>query len=180
MIRLQRLVPPILLSFSLFLLLAGVAHAGSVSATLYKAIDQGNGETVGTVTFSDSADGLVIKTDLMGLPPGEHGFHVHEKPDCSPVVKDGKMTHAGAAGGHYDPEKTGKHLGPGGGGHKGDLPVLKVAEDGTAKVTMILKGIKAEEFKDRSLMVHEGGDNYSDSPAPLGGGGPRIACGVIR
>lgn len=28
-------------------------------------------------------------------------------------------------------------------------------------------------------MVHEGGDNYSDDPKPLGGGGARVACGVV-
>lgn len=180
MTRLLHLIPKAFLFFCLILLLQGVAHAGSASAILYKATDTGNGDAVGTVTFSDSDDGLVIKTDLKGLPPGKRGFHVHEKPDCSPVSKDGKMTHAGAAGGHYDPDKTGKHLGPGGGGHKGDLPVLTVAEDGTAKVVMTLKGVKAEEFKNRSLMIHAGGDNYSDEPEPLGGGGPRIACGIIQ
>jgi Cu-Zn family superoxide dismutase len=29
-------------------------------------------------------------------------------------------------------------------------------------------------------MVHAGGDNFADHPQPLGGGGPRIACGVIK
>lgn len=164
----------------LLLLLAGTARAASVSATLYKATDSGPGQEVGTVTFTDDKDGIAIQTNLKALPAGKHGFHVHEKPDCGAVSKDGKTTHAAAAGGHYDPDKTGKHLGPEGGGHKGDLPVLTVADNGTAKVTMHVKGIKAEEFKNRSLMVHEGGDNYSDDPVALGGGGARIACGVIR
>lgn len=180
MTRLKSLVPATLVFLSLMLLLAGVAHAGSVSATLYKATDTGDGDAVGMVTFTDGDDGLVITTDLQGLPPGQRGFHVHEKPDCSPVSKDGKMTHAGAAGGHYDPDKTGKHLGPEGGGHKGDLPALTVAEDGTAKGTVTLKGVKAEEFKNRAIMIHAGGDNYSDEPAVLGGGGARIACGIVK
>lgn len=180
MTRLLHLISAAFLFFCLILLPQGVAHADSVNAILYKAADTGNGDAVGTVTFSDSEDGLVIKTDLKGLPPGMRGFHVHEKPDCSPVSKDGKITHAGAAGGHYDPDNTGKHLGPGGGGHKGDLPALTVAEDGTAKVVMTLKGVKAEEFKNRALMIHAGGDNYSDEPEPLGGGGARIACGIIQ
>jgi len=29
-------------------------------------------------------------------------------------------------------------------------------------------------------MIHAGGDNYADQPAPLGGGGARVACGVIK
>lgn len=165
---------------SLLFVLAGVAHAETVSATLYKATDAGNGPELGTVTFADDGDGIVITTDLKGLPSGERGFHVHEKPDCAPVAKDGKVTHAGAAGGHYDPDKTGKHLGPEGGGHKGDLPALKVAEDGTAKGTMRVKGIKAADFKNRAVMIHAGGDNYSDTPETLGGGGARIGCGIIK
>lgn len=166
--------------FSLLLLLATVARAESVSATLYLATDKGPGTEIGVVTFADGPDGLLITTDLKGLPPGKHGFHVHEKADCAAVEKDGKIGHALAAGGHYDPDKTGKHLGPEGGGHKGDLPVLTVAADGIAKETLKIKGIKAAEFKDRSLMIHAGGDNYSDTPAPLGGGGARIACGIIK
>ena len=169
-----------LVFLTLLLMLAGVAHAASVSAVVHKATDAGNGPEIGTVTFTDDGDGITITTDFKGLPPGKHGFHIHEKPDCGPVSKDGKVTHAGAAGGHYDPDKTGKHLGPEGGGHKGDLPVLTVADDGTAKVTMRVKGVKAEEFKNRSVMDHAGGDNYSDMPAALGGGGARIGCGIIK
>lgn len=166
--------------FFLLMILAGMARAESVSSTLYMATDSGDGAITGTVIFTDDGDGITITTDLKGLPPGKHGFHVHEKPDCAPTAKDGKMTHAGAAGGHYDPDKTGKHLGPEGGGHKGDLPVLTVADDGTAKVSLHIKGIKAAEFRNRSLMIHAGGDNYSDEPETLGGGGARIACGIIR
>ena len=170
----------VLTVLSLLLLPATVAHAESVSATLYLATDKGDGVEVGTVTFSDEKDGLHITPNLKGLPPGEHGFHVHEKADCSPMEKDGKIEHALAAGGHFDPDKTGKHLGPEGGGHKGDLPVLTVSADGTATGVLIVRGVKAAEFKDHALMIHAGGDNYSDTPALLGGGGARIACGSIK
>jgi Cu-Zn family superoxide dismutase len=34
--------------------------------------------------------------------------------------------------------------------------------------------------KGKALMIHAGGDNYADQPKPLGGGGDRIACGVIQ
>ena len=38
---------------------------------------------------------------------------------------------------------------------------------------------KLSDLSGRSLMIHAAGDNYSDDPKPLGGGGARIACGVI-
>jgi Cu-Zn family superoxide dismutase len=158
----------------------GSAHAGRAEAEMFMATANGPGANIGTVTFTDTAAGLDIKTDLKGLPPGKHGFHVHVNADCGPVEKDGKAMPAMAAGGHYDPEKTGKHLGPGNGGHLGDLPVLEVGADGAAQTTVTVKGAKVGDFKDRSLMIHAGGDNYSDEPAPLGGGGARIACGIIN
>lgn len=85
-----------------------------------------------------------------------------------------------AAGGHYDPAGTGKHEGYEGQGHIGDLPVLTVAADGNASTDVAAPRLKMSDVKSRSLMIHAGGDNYSDLPAPLGGGGARIACGVVK
>src|SRR6185312_9402461 len=107
------------------------------------------------------------------LAPGEHGFHIHEKPSCDAAEKDGKMTAAQSAGGHFDPDNTKAHKGPGGGGHKGDLPKLVVSDKGEAKAKMEVKGLTLADFQGKSLMIHEGGDNYSDAPKPLGGGGGR-------
>ncbi|SBV92989.1 superoxide dismutase, Cu, Zn [uncultured delta proteobacterium] len=168
------------LSLTLGFWAASATAADSLTADMF--LVDGKGETlrIGTVVFTDTNSGLAIKTDLNGLPPGAHGFHIHEKGSCEPAEKDGKMTPAGAAGGHYDPQKTGKHLGPGGGGHAGDLPALIVAPDGTAKETMDIGGLTTTDIKGRAIMVHAGGDNYSDMPVELGGGGARLACGVIR
>jgi Cu-Zn family superoxide dismutase len=141
---------------------------------------EGVGESIGTITFRDGKDGLEIVPSLKGLTPGEHGFHIHENPDCSPKEKDGKMTAAQAAGPHFDPHSTGKHLGPHGGGHEGDLPKLVADEHGVASSALHVEGLKVADVLNRSIMVHAGGDNYSDTPAPLGGGGARIACGVIK
>lgn len=167
----------------LFVFGVASAQAESVVAEVFASTPEGSGMSVGTVTFTDSPSGLEIKVDLRGLPAGEHGFHVHANPDCSPMkAADGTMTPAGGAGGHYDPDKTGKHLGPNNGGHKGDLPLLVVGADGAVSKTMevTLKNVTAAEFKGRSVMIHAGGDNYSDIPAALGGGGGRIACGIIK
>jgi len=140
----------------------------------------GSGPEIGTISFADTSQGLVVTPDLRGLTPGAHGFHIHENPSCAPKEKDGKMVAAQAAGPHFDPLHTGKHLGPHGGGHEGDLPRLEVAPDGTATGAVTVAGLSLGDITGRSVMIHEGGDTYADSPAPLGGGGARIACGVIQ
>ena len=98
--------------------------AKPIKVTMNKVTADGVGESIGTVTIKESKDGVTLEPSLHGLTPGEHGFHVHEKPSCDPADKEGKKTAAQAAGGHYDPEATKAHKGPGGGGHKGDLPKL--------------------------------------------------------
>ena len=142
--------------------------------------DQGIGKSIGTVTISEGKEGLVFMPQLTDLAPGIHGFHVHQNPDCAAAMKDGKMTPALAAGGHYDPANVGKHEGPLGKGHLGDLPALTVGADGKATAAVTAPHLKMADVKGRSLMIHAGGDNYSDQPAPLGGGGARVACGVVK
>lgn len=161
-------------------LAAAPAFAASATVTMHAIDAKGVGKSVGTIRVEDSADGLALTTDLKDMPPGAHGFHVHENPSCMPKEKDGKMTAGLAAGGHYDPNKTGKHEGPQGAGHAGDLPVLTVAADGSAKLHLVAPRLKLADLGGRSLMIHAGGDNYSDQPQPLGGGGARIACGVMK
>ena len=147
-----------------------------------RAVDaNGVGQAIGQVLIEESPeDGLVFTPSLEGLPPGLHGFHVHENPSCEPAEKGGKMAAAEAAGGHYDPEDSGHHEAPWGEGHLGDLPALFVDDDGGATHPVMAPRLELDDIEGRSLMVHAGGDNYSDRPAPLGGGGDRIACGVIR
>ena len=63
----------------------------------------------------------------------------------------------------------------------GDLPSLFVDADGKAEQPVLAPRLKSpEELKGHALMVHAGGDNHADHPKPLGGGGARVACGVIR
>jgi superoxide dismutase, Cu-Zn family len=161
--------------------LSSRGEAATAEAVLNSITSAGVGARLGTVTFSDTANGLLITPKLSGLPPGQHGFHVHEKGDCYPATNQGKPAAGFAAGGHYDPAHTKKHLGPfNTGGHRGDLPVLAVNSQGDATQPVTAPHLKVAEIRGRSIMIHAGGDNYSDKPAPLGGGGARIACGVIR
>lgn len=154
----------------------------TLTVKMNDALSSGTGENIGEITVSETPYGLLFTPHLNGLTPGIHGFHVHTNPSCMPGMKDGKEVPALMAGGHLDPEKTGKHLGPyNDKGHLGDLPGLVVNADGTATYPLLAPRLKSlSELKGHSLMIHKGGDNYSDKPAPLGGGGARFACGVIE
>lgn len=150
-----------------------------VKVTLNFITADGVGKPAGTVTIKETKDGVTLATDLKELPPGEHGFHVHEKASCDPAEKEGKKTAGQAAGGHFDPAATKAHKGPGGGGHKGDLPKLEATDKGVSKQKLEVKGLTLADFTGHALMIHAGGDNYADAPKPLGGGGERIVCGVV-
>ncbi len=173
----------ILLISSLAFLLSACqpqAQTQSIQVPMYFVTDTGQGETAGTVTITQTPYGLLFTPDLQHLPPGLHGFHVHEHPSCAPLEKDHVMTAALAAGGHFDPKHTGQHEGPFGNGHLGDLPGLYVDAQGIATEPVLAPRLKSlHEINHTSLMIHVGGDNYSDHPNPLGGGGARLVCGVV-
>jgi Cu-Zn family superoxide dismutase len=168
--------------FALFIVMffAGYVLADEILIKVNLVTEQGIGKNIGTVTATDSQYGLILTPQLSDLSPGMHGFHVHQNADCNHAMKDGKHVAALAAGGHYDPLKTGKHEGPFGKGHLGDLPALYVGADGNSTMPVVSPRLKVSDLKARSLMIHAGSDNYSDYPEPLGGGGARVACGVIK
>jgi Cu-Zn family superoxide dismutase len=169
------------LNAAIVLVGTGIAYAASETVTVNAIDANGIGKQIGTISLSDSPSGLQIAPQLAELPPGNHGFHIHTNPDCGPGAGPNGQPAAGmAAGGHFDPVNTGKHLGPLGEGHKGDMPVLTVDANGKATVTITAPHLTVADVKGHSVMIHAGGDNYSDQPAPLGGGGARIACGVAK
>lgn len=155
-------------------------HDKSMTVTMHRVNASGTGESIGTVKVKQNEHGLVFEPSLKGLSPGRHGFHIHENPSCQPSSKNGEVTPGGAAGSHYDPEDSGAHGTPWGEGHLGDLPALHVNEDGSASFPVLSPRLKLKDLKGRSLMIHAQGDNYSDDPKPLGGGGARVACGVFE
>ena len=168
-----------LLAASLFAA-AGAAHAAERVIQMDLVDADGKAAWIGEIKAQDTAYGLVLTPQLRGLPPGLHGFHLHENPSCAPKDKDGTPVAALGAGGHWDPDKSGKHDSPGGDGHRGDLPALYVDAEGSASQPVLAPRLKAADLSGRALMVHAGGDNHADHPAPLGGGGARIACGVAE
>jgi superoxide dismutase, Cu-Zn family len=164
--------------------LSSMLYAGTVmadtSVTLSMVDAKGVTENIGVVNITESRYGLVFTPALKGLPPGQHGFHLHQNPSCEAKEKDGKMVAALAAGGHYDPADSKRHGTPWGDGHLGDLPPLFVDADGNANQPLLAPRLKVADLAGRSLMVHVGGDNHADHPAALGGGGARIACGIVK
>ena len=165
---------------STLLLASTLSWAAETSVALHQLNEAGVGQPIGSVRIVETPHGLVFYPQLTGLVAGVHGFHVHEKPSCAASEADGKKVPGGAAGGHYDPAGTKKHGEPWGDGHLGDLPALVVAADGSASMPVLAPRLKSlQDVRNRSLMVHAGGDNHADHPAPLGGGGARVACGVI-
>jgi len=170
----MKLVAPVAIALA-----ANLAVAAELTVTVHVARASGVGESVGSIRLVETSYGLALYPKLTGLPPGLHGFHVHEKPSCDAAEQGGAMVAALAAGGHYDPAGTKRHGEPWGDGHLGDLPPLYVAADGTATHPVLAPRLKLSDVRNHSIMVHAGGDNHADHPAPLGGGGARIACGVI-
>lgn len=158
----------------------GTAQAAEIQVPIHAVTATGIGAALGTIAVSESAHGLAFAPALKGMSPGLHGFHLHRNPDCGPAEKDGAIVPALAAGGHHDPAGTGHHGSPWGDGHLGDLPPLFVAADGTAIQPVLAPRLRSlDDIRGRALVIHAGGDNHADTPAPLGGGGARVACGVI-
>jgi Cu-Zn family superoxide dismutase len=161
-----------------FSLNTAVAESLSVPINLVSTTEAP--KPIGEVIITETDYGLLFTPSLTSLPAGVHGFHVHENGSCEAATKDGVKIAAQAAGGHWDPKKTGKHLGPYANGHLGDLPAIYVTADGMASYPVLAPRLKKiKDVKGHALMVHAGGDNHADMPKPLGGGGDRVACGVI-
>lgn len=129
----------------------------------------------GTVVFVEQAEGVRVIADLKGLSPGKHGFHVHEKGDCS-------APDASSAGGHFAPGGSphGSPDNPPSARHAGDLGNIEAGADGRARyerLDTVLQLRGTESIIGKAVVVHAGPDDLTSQPA--GNSGPRVACGVI-
>jgi superoxide dismutase, Cu-Zn family len=129
----------------------------------------------GTVTFTQHGDRVTVVADVRGLPPNTtHGFHIHEKGDCS-------APDFSSAGGHFNPGGH-PHAGPGASArHAGDLGNLEADANGRAykRITVdnITLGGGANSVIGKGVIVHDKMDDLTTQPTGAAGG--RIACGVI-
>jgi Cu-Zn family superoxide dismutase len=151
----------------------GHRHGEGPSARAALEPTRGNA-AAGTVMFHAQGDGVYIHARVSGLKPDqEHGFHIHEKGDCT--SGDGMGT-----GGHFNP--GGKpHGPPDGERHAGDLPALKADASGRAELRVVAKGLAIgsgpNDIVGKGLIVHAQPDDYRTQPT--GNAGARIACAVI-
>ncbi len=130
----------------------------------------------GTVTFTDTADGLKVLAKLAHVPEGPHGFHIHEFGACGDLGK--------AAGGHYNPAHAAHGMVTQDGvqhSHAGDLGNITAAKDGTAVLEAVIPGVTLSDSKftvgGRAVILHEKADDFGQ---PVGNAGGRIGCGLIH
>ena len=150
------------------------ADATSAHATLKDA----QGQQVGTATLTGAGGVVKIIVEVKGLPPGQHGIHVHGAGKCeAPEFK--------SAGAHFNPAHKKHGLESAEGHHAGDLPNLTVGADGTGTFSGTLDGATLGQGSSSllnpegtAIVIHAGPDDGKTDPA--GNSGARIACGVIE
>jgi Cu-Zn family superoxide dismutase len=151
----------------------------SAGGTVTKAIavlqpTKDNPGVSGTVTFTQTGNGIQVVADIHGLTPGLHGFHIHEYGD--PRSPDGK-----SAGDHFNPTGA-PHAGPTmTPRHVGDLGNIEADAKGHAKLDMIdpaLSFVGPTSILGRGVVVHVKADDLKTQQPP-GNAGGRVAVGVI-
>jgi Cu-Zn family superoxide dismutase len=163
-------------------LTAAHEHTGgdaAAPAPTVAAMRLADGTDVGTISFAQTAHGVVVTVAVRGLPAGKHGLHIHQTGACTPDFM--------AAGGHFDPAKNEHGFHSPGGYHVGDLPNLDVAADGSATADFFVPGLTIHgptsaalphtlhDEDGAAIMIHAATDDYKT----MASSGGRQACGVI-
>lgn len=153
---------------------APAAHTVAAQATLAPTAGHA---AAGSLDIEVEAQGLRLRGDLRGLTPGaEHGFHIHERGDCS-------AADASSAGGHFNPGSKSHGKPDSGEHHAGDMFNVVADAQGAGRVDALVAGVSlrdgaATDVLGKAIVLHEKADDYVSQPA--GDSGKRIACGVIR
>jgi Cu-Zn family superoxide dismutase len=160
-------------------LIGGMIHNAAAQERVTSAVARlqplGGSGVTGTVTFRQQRNSLAVAANVRGLRPGPHGFHVHERGDCS--APDGM-----SAGGLFNPTNQ-PHGNPAHGPHHvGDMPMLRANRRGNAAMSARLRTatLRAGDASiiGKSVIVHADADDYTTQPT--GNSGGRVACGVIE
>ncbi len=138
------------------------------------------GKVIGTASYRQGTEGVVIRIKVKGLKPGIHGMHFHEIADCS------DYEHFERAGGHIFTHEKAHGFFNADGPHEANLPNLIVARDGSTHVELYtdLVSLSGQNWKPQlidedgtSLVIHAQEDDHYTQP--IGNSGKRVACGVI-
>lgn len=143
--------------------------------------ETGAGNKVGTLTVTETENGISIEVKVTGLTleQGEVGFHLHERNSPEPTEDaNGNLVIGGGLGGHWDPDNAKTHSGPDGDGHRGDLDALTINADGSINQTVLSSKIKYSDINGKSFVIHANPDNYTDSPVN-GGSGARLYAAIF-
>lgn len=127
----------------------------------------------GLVTFTVEGNAVRVTGSISGLPPGKHGFHVHEFGDLN--SNDGS-----SAGGHFNPGNMKHGARESMERHAGDLGNIEADANGTATFNFLdtkLSLSGKNSILGRSLIVHQDADDLVTQPT--GNSGSRIGYGVI-
>lgn len=163
--------------------LAVPAFSSPAKATI---IHNSKGEAIGSVTVGKAPEGVLLTIEINegGLPRGMHSVHIHEKGSCEAHDDEGHFT---ASGGHLNPDGVPHGYLSEGGSHPGDLPNISIAADGSGWMQTYNTLVSLDVTEDgkaalldedgSALIIHENPDDYKTQPT--GGGGARLACGVI-
>ncbi|MDW7711063.1 MAG: superoxide dismutase family protein [Deferrisomatales bacterium] len=151
--------------------------ASSQAALAQGELVGSDGRVLGKITAAEGPGGVLIAVTAAGLPPGPHGFHIHEVGACEPPFA--------SAGGHYNPTGRKHGLLHPEGSHLGDLPNVFVGPDGALRAELFAPGVALTggpfpilDGDGASMVLHEGPDDHRTDPAGASGG--RIACAVLR
>src|SRR3954447_22972593 len=143
--------------------------------------DPGNTAFSGSITFSPAPDGGVhVVADVKGVPPGNHGLHLHANGECVHGDEPGK--HFSSAGGHFNPANAPHACPPTDPRHAGDFGNIVVDAGGNGHLDFVSKDISvaagATSVMGKAVILHAGADDCT--PQPPGNSGDRLACGVIH
>ena len=171
--RYLRGMKTLIISLGMMCALALAAHGQDVTKASCKLESKSGSQVTGTVTFTKVGSDVQVVADITGLKPGKHGFHIHEKGDCS-------APDAASAGAHFNPTQK-HHGGPmTAEHHEGDLGNIET--DASGKTHLDWKGklslSGADSIIGKSVVVHEKEDDLKTDPS--GNSGGRVACGAIE
>ena len=164
-------------TLALAMIATGVAAQAKPGDEASADMKDRNGKSVGAIRAIEAPHGILLRGELVDVPPGPHGFHIHAVGKCEAPFT--------SAGGHFNP--TGKKHGfeAVDGAHAGDLPNLHVGADGKVVVDTLVAGVTFASDSNglfdadgSSIVIHAKADDYKTDPA--GDSGDRIACGVVQ